>query len=164
MKTLATLGIGSRGKYLGVRFVVRGRLELRHESGSTWDEWYAAFEDGRDGWIACEGRRWLVTFGDTSWLPQWKDLGSELPSFRVVEKGRARFAAAHGKLPFTPKIGRRYRYADLRGPDGAFATIDYGDDPPSFFVGREASFEELAIEATAPSHPRRTQETRLGGK
>jgi hypothetical protein len=85
-----------------------------------------------------------------------------------VEKGEARFAAREGKLPFHPRIGRSYRYADLRGPGGAFATIDYGDDPPSLFVGREASLGELALGDTVasrgPALAPRKRTTTSGGK
>jgi hypothetical protein len=152
-----------------VRFVVRGRLGLRHESGSTWDEWYAAFADGKDGWIARVDARWLVTFGDGSWLPPCDALrpGDRVfPPLTVVETGAARFAAKEGTLPFSPRLGKAYRYADLRGPGGAFATIDYGDDPPSLYVGLEATLEELGLEeTTAPrAAGRRGRSTKSGGK
>jgi hypothetical protein len=148
MKRPSRLAIGRAGRYCGVAFAIRGHLRLRHSSGGEWDEWFAAFEDGRGGWIAEAGGHFLVTFEDGSWLPTWRALaeGKEaLPAFVVVEKGRARFASARGKLPFRPKIGKEYAYADLRGPSGAFATIDYGDDPPNLFVGREVSLKELSL-------------------
>lgn len=152
--------IGVRGSYQGVGFVVRGGLRLRHSSGSQWHEWHAEFDDGRGGWIARVEDRVLVTFEDGSWLPGFDDLAEgspALPRFVVVEKGRARFAGARGKLPFRPRIGKEYRYADLRGPGGAFATIDYGDDPPLLFVGREVSLADLALEQPAASRRRRTR-------
>jgi len=168
------IAVGTRGTYRGVPFVVRGRLQLRHESGSTWDEWYATFEGGKSksaGWIACAEGRWLVTFADGAWLPAWDELrprGRAVPAFVVAEKGTARFAATEGKLPFAPRIGKSYRYADLRGPDGAFATIDYGDDPPSLYFGREAKLADLGLEmAAGNSTPRaggRARTTKSGGK
>jgi hypothetical protein len=169
VKPPSPIAVGVRGTYRGRRFVVRGRVGLRHESGSTWDEWYAAFADGHDGWIARAEGRWLVTFADGSWLPPWDALrpgDRALPAFVVAETGTARFATKEGKLPFSPRLGRSYRYADLRGPGGAFATIDYGDDPPGLFVGHEATFEELGLEeATAPrAAPRPRRSTKSRGK
>ena len=89
-----------------------------------------------------------------------------LPPLVVVETGAARFADKEGKLPFSPRLGKSYRYADLRGPGGAFATIDYGDDPPSLYVGHEAKLEELGLEgATTPrAAPRGKRSTKSGGK
>jgi hypothetical protein len=167
VKQDAPIAVGTRGSYRGVAFVVRGRLELRHESGSAWEEWYAAFADGRDGWIARADGRWLVTFGGGSWLPSWRDVEvgrNAWPAFVVVEKGSATFAAKDGKLPFRPRLGKSYRYADLRGSNGAFATIDYGDDPPSLFVGRRASTAELGLrDAQDVRGPHRTRPRKSSG-
>ena len=154
------LAIGATGRYLDARFVVRGRLRLRHSSGTEWDEWYAVFAGGRGGWLAEAGGRFFVTFDDGAWLPEFASLRQgrvALPALVVVEKGSARFIRAEGVLPFRPRIGKEYRYADLRGESGAFATIDYGDDPPSLFVGREALEGELVLEKPKPTRRRRTQ-------
>jgi hypothetical protein len=157
--------IGARGRYEGTAFVVRGKVRLVHSSGSAWEEWHAAFEGGRSGWIACVEERAFITFEDGSWLPAFGDLAEGargLPAFVVVEKGRARVAGAEGKLPFRPKLGKEYRYADLRGPRGAFATIDYGDDPPTLFAGREVSLAELGLQE-GPHAPKRRRPAQ-GGK
>ena len=56
-ETGSPLDIGLRGMYQGVSFELTGRAQLGHEAGGVWDEWYAAFADGRWGWLAeAQGR------------------------------------------------------------------------------------------------------------
>src|ERR1044072_9873870 len=45
------LEVGLRGVYLGVAFELTGRAQVGHAAGGFWDEWYAAFADGRWGWL-----------------------------------------------------------------------------------------------------------------
>ena len=156
----APLRVGDRGRYEGARFVVRGGLVLRHTSGARWTEWYASFEDGRGGWIAPSGDRAIVTF--PAELPTFRSLRTGRPAWHayvVEEKGRARYESAEGALPFAPAFGASYAYADLRGPEGAFATIDYSEEPPRLFLGKVTPFAALHLTSprTSPprAHPRR---------
>ena len=41
------LDIGLKGRYEGAPFTLTGRTQYRHPAGGVWDEWYAAFDDGR---------------------------------------------------------------------------------------------------------------------
>src|SRR5205814_2827943 len=102
------LDVNLRGTYLGVAFELTGRAQLGHAAGGFWDEWYAAFADGRWGWLAEAQGRFYLTF--VSSLPS----PDEIPSFEkmqvghpvaslpvpgpliVAEKGRARAVAATG--------------------------------------------------------------------
>src|SRR5262249_41704536 len=45
--TDSNLEVGLKGRYDGVPFMLTGRTQLKHQAGGTWDEWYAAFADGR---------------------------------------------------------------------------------------------------------------------
>ena len=48
--------------------------------------------------------------------------------------------------------GATWHYADLSGPTGEFATLDYSATPPQCFVGREVTLGDLGIPArTRPS-------------
>jgi uncharacterized protein DUF4178 len=144
---MTKLRLGARGRHHGVTFVVRGRLTLRHTSGSTWSEWYASFADGRGGWIAPAGGRVLVTFEAT--MPPFRGLKvgkPPWPAYEVEEKGRARYESAEGVLPFAPPFGETYAYADLLAPDGSFATLDYSEDPPRLFIGEATTLLALQIE------------------
>jgi hypothetical protein len=143
---MTTLRLGAKGRHRGVGFIVRGRLTLRHTSGATWSEWYASFADGRGGWIAPADDRVLVTFEAT--MPSFGDLRTgkpPWPAYVVEEKGRARYESAEGVLPFSPPFGESYAYADLLAPDGAFATLDYSEEPPRLFVGEATTMQALHI-------------------
>src|ERR671916_1820382 len=56
------LEVGLRGVYLGVAFELTGRAQLQHAAGGLWDEWYAAFADGRWGWLAEAQGRFYMNF------------------------------------------------------------------------------------------------------
>ena len=67
-KVAALVDTGSRlqrglpGKYHGIGFRITGRTQMRHQAGGMWDEWYAAFDDGRWGWLAEAQGKYYVTF------------------------------------------------------------------------------------------------------
>ena len=55
----------------------------------------------------------------------------------VAEKGYGRPLGARGEIPYALVPQKVYHYADLSGPAGRFATIDYEQTPPSLYFGRE---------------------------
>lgn len=151
--TGSPLHAGANGKYRGQSYRVTGRTQLRHEAGGVWDEWYAALADGRWAWLAEAQGRFYVTF---------KTAQSEVPPFDrlrlgdrvlndlvVAEIGEAELISAEGELPWTPNAGARYDYADLSGPKGRFATIDYSEDTPIVFTGEEVALADLGLEGEA---------------
>ena len=77
---------------------------------------------------------------------QTLDLGPP-GTFVVAEVRSARFAAAQGELPFAVAPGSALRYADLSGPGGQLATLDYGNGATAeaLYVGREVALEELGL-------------------
>ncbi len=159
------LEVGLRGVYLGVAFELTGRAQLQHAAGGFWDEWYAAFADGRWGWLAEAQGRFYLTFRiqvpSPNALPSFDSLqlGQQvwaIPSQSppvVAEKGTARMLAAAGEIPYLLTPGETYPYADLSGAGGVFGTLDYGELPPQVFMGRETTLAELGL-----AHARRTEE------
>jgi hypothetical protein len=150
------LCIGARGRWKGERFIIRGRMGLKHSSGVVWEEWCARFEGGRDGWIAQtpDSDEVMVTFA-VAWPPEYASLHEGdllIPGFVVVETGRARYHSAEGKLPFDPPLGQSYRYADLEAPTGEFGTLDYSEDPPLLFIGQKTTMQELHLDPS-PKKP-----------
>src|SRR5204863_5399392 len=155
------LDVNLRGTYLGVAFELTGRAQLRHEAGGVWDEWYAAFADGRWGWLAEAQGRFYLTFAQekeaSAAVPPFADLALGQPvqpvpgsiTLIVAEKGRACALSAKGEIPYRLVPNQVYEYADLSGPGGEFATIDYGDTPASVYLGREVTLDELGIPVTA---------------
>ena len=149
--TGSPLKIGLAGRYVGKQFHLTGRTQMRHQAGGVWDEWYAAFDDGRWGWLAEAQGRYYVTFAVHSAAPPLDQiaLGGRLDDLVVSEIGTAKLISAEGEIPWKPTPDYEYAYADLSGTDAKFATIDYSEEPPLVFKGTETNLGELGIKAEA---------------
>jgi hypothetical protein len=169
VETGSPLDVGLRGVYQNVPFELTGRAQLGHEAGGIWDEWYAAFQDGRWGWLAEAQGRFYFTFQqplpEQSLIPPFDLLELGVPVAAIptsiplvaAEKGEARALGAKGEIPYRLVPGERYQYADLSGPRGEFATLDYSQFPPLVFIGREVALSELGFSnlAAAPEREAR---------
>jgi len=142
------LRTGLAGKYRGAGYRITGRSQLRHQAGGVWNEWYAAFDDGRWGWVAEAQGRFYVTFrvGEDAPALDSLGLGQVVNQLTVGEIGRAELLSAEGELPWRPEPGYAYSYADLTGTEGRFATIDYSEEPPVVFKGHEVALADLGLE------------------
>src|SRR5256885_1903935 len=159
------LEVGLGGVYLGVAFQLTGRAQLGHAAGGFWDEWYAAFSDGRWGWLAEAQGRFYLTFQiqvpAPNALPSFDSLQLGQPVWAVpaqpppvvAEKGTARMLAAEGEIPYLVKPGETYAYADLSGHGGAFRTLAHSRQTPPLFFGCEAAPGALGISAARPPPP-----------
>ncbi|MEZ5424816.1 MAG: DUF4178 domain-containing protein [Pyrinomonadaceae bacterium] len=157
MQSESPLKLGLKGEFMGNRFELTGRAQLKHEMGGFWDEWYATFTNGWVGWLAEAQGKFYMTFyqplpENTSIPPfenlQLGDAVGQIPSktpLIVVEKGTATSVAADGEIPYKLIPNEQSRYADLTGKDNAFGTIDYSSDPPFAFVGQEVTLEEIGL-------------------
>ena len=152
--TGSPLRVGVEGQYEGRRFTLVGRTQLKHPLGGVWDEWYLALDDGRWGWLAEAQGHFYLTFKQEADGPlpvvetlqpsEALNLG-KLGVWWITEVSRGAFASAEGEIPWAVELGGSYPFADLSGPQGAFATLDYSEDPPLFFSGREIAFDDLKI-------------------
>jgi len=161
VETGSPLDVGLRGVYQGVPFELTGRAQLGHDAGGMWDEWYAAFQDGRWGWLAEAQGRFYITFQQSlpeqSLIPPFAaiQLGEPITALptsvplTVAEKSIATQLGAQGEIPYKLTPGAEYEYADLSGPHGIFATFDYSESPPLVFVGRQATLAELGLAGAA---------------
>lgn len=142
------LRTGLAGKYRGIGYRITGRSQLRHQAGGVWDEWYAAFDDGRWGWLAEAQGRFYVTFRVAEDAPPLEsiDLGQKVNELTISEIGQAALISAEGELPWRPEPGYEYQYADLTGTEGRFATIDYSETPPIVFKGHQVTLSDLGLE------------------
>lgn len=169
-ETESPLRLGLRGRYEGVPYELVGRAQIGHAAGGVWDEWYAHFADDRWGWLAEAQGRFYFTF-DTPLqrgqrIPPLDKLalGAVVPLGRagsglvVAEKGTGQARGAEGQIPYRLVPNQTYTYADLSGPHGEFATLDYADDPPSLFLGREIEIEALGIPETDLRRPREARQ------
>lgn len=151
------LKLGLKGTYKDSRFELTGRVQIKHELGGTWDEWYATFSNGWVGWLAEAQGRFYLTFYQPlpagTVLPTFEglQLGQTLPEIpnpsplMVQERGKGTLMAADGEIPYKLTPGEQFAYADLAGKDKAFATIDYSMDPPWVFVGSQVTLAEIGL-------------------
>ncbi|HLM58492.1 MAG TPA: DUF4178 domain-containing protein [Pyrinomonadaceae bacterium] len=150
------LDLGLGGLYRGLGFQLTGRAQLSHSAGGFWDEWYALFTDGGWGWLAEAQGRFYLTFPAAvapGAVPpfDYLQVGQPVPGlpsqnqFVAAEKGVAQYVAAEGEIPYKLVPGEHVRYADLSGMGGEFGTIDYSEDQPLLFLGREVTLEELGL-------------------
>jgi len=153
--TPSVLALGMDGDYEGAPpFRLMGRLQLDWGQG-TWDEWMMGFGDGTWAWLS-ESQGRFHYMGQAALPPaprfdqievgQTVDLGPP-GTFVVAEVRSARFVTAQGELPFDVAPGSALNYADLSGPGGQMATLDYGtgDGAEALYVGREVSLADLGL-------------------
>ncbi|MDA7980417.1 MAG: DUF4178 domain-containing protein [Pirellulales bacterium] len=175
VNTNSPLKLGVEGTYEGERFELVGHLQYRHEAGGVWDEWYAAFPNDRWGWLSeSQGKLHLLfprNVAEGAKFPTWQEVAAgnryafpDVGSLTVSEVSRAQAAGAEGELPFQLAPGTVHNFADLTGPDGEFATFDYGEDPPVVYLGSETSLSELGITATSDYDPEFTDERIASGQ
>jgi hypothetical protein len=155
------LALHASGVLSGVGFQLVGRAQIAHPRGGGWEEWYARFDNGTWGWLSEAQGRFQLTFGvpppptlpPFEWLVPGLGLALALPghepeTFTVSEVGAAAYRAAAGEMPYKLEPGLRFRFADLSGERGGFATIDAGvepGDPVAVYVGREVTLADLQI-------------------
>ena len=151
------------GTWRGARFTLVGHAQLAHPQGGVWDEWYAAFDDGRWGWLAEAQGRFHLTFEIEGGAERLPPLGSLTPGqvvtglpgpgrFVVAEVGTATRRGAAGEIPYRLRPGETVAFVDLSGEDGAFATIsEEAAEPPELFVGRDVTLAELGWATRAPA-------------
>lgn len=144
--------LGSEGRWQGVGFSVAGRLQMRFDDG-FWNEWFLVFGNGDQGWLGEAQGVYCVSFKrqPDSPLPAFGSLavGKRLAvmgqDFEVSDLRTAAYLSAEGELPFAAPLGESAPLADLTAPGGAFATLDYSEEPPLLFLGRYATPEDLSL-------------------
>ena len=143
---------GTEGRWKKRDFIVVGRIIYEHGRGS-WNEWHLRFEDGESGWLSDAQLEYAVSQLATPEraIDQSRTgLGARVQhggqSLVVTSVTRARYRGVEGELPFEYWDKRESIFVDLRSAAGAFATIDYSEQPPLFFVGEFASFADLGLQ------------------
>lgn len=147
---------GATGKFRGKPFDVVGRVQYTHPAGGYWNEWYLSFTNGKWGWLAdAQGKLYLTSERSLKSgveVPPFESLepSSEVNltkdlTLTVAEVGEARPVSAEGEIPWDFRPNVEHRYADLHGPAGEFATLDYSRSEVAFYLGREVQLAELEI-------------------
>jgi hypothetical protein len=148
-----------RGQYHKVGFQLIGRLQLKYDDG-YWNEWYAQFDDGRQGWVSEGSGLCYVTFEQPLKAPlppfdafkpgMTAKLGDAV--FTVSDIESATCVAIEGELPFRAEPGYAAPAVDLRADD-RFASLDFSDDPPRAYLGEAVTLDTL-LDPAAPNAPR----------
>ncbi|MBL4634504.1 MAG: DUF4178 domain-containing protein [Kofleriaceae bacterium] len=145
------------GSYNGARFEIVGRTQVKHSMGGVWDEWYCAFDSGHWGWLAeAQGHFYMSFKSPLDAAPAYQSLqpGALVPgvgegNLVVSEMGQAQILGAKGEIPYPLEPNATYYYADLSGPGGVFATLDYGESTPVLYLGKQVTLDEIGIAVSA---------------
>jgi hypothetical protein len=151
--TASPIQIGTAGRWGASAFQVVGRIVYEHDRGA-WNEWHLVLGDGRSGWLSDAQLEYALTFlvPAPPALPPAADVrrGQQLRigggRYEVTAVTPARYRGVEGELPFEYWDKRTVRFADLRTPGAAFATIDYSEDPPLLFAGEAVEYDALSLQ------------------
>lgn len=144
--------IGTEGRLDQKAFTVIGRIGYEYDDGG-WNEWHLVYADGSSGWLSDAQLEYAVSSlvapsaplpaeGDVQVGTSYVHQGTHL---QVTTLTRAVYKGVEGELPFEYWGKEAVLFADLRGRDRTFATIDYSDGDPILFVGRFVEYDELDL-------------------
>lgn len=156
VETNTRLARGLQGRFENRDFTVAGRVQYQHPAGGVWDEWYLELPGNRVRWLAeAQGKLYImkqVRLSEQTPLPTFDEIEAgeriNIPgnvSLVVAEKGVATARSADGDIPWGFRPNAEHRFVDLHGPSGEFATIEYTDRGPRFYLGREITARELGL-------------------
>lgn len=141
--------VGTEGDFAGKHFVLLGRLKIVYDQGQ-WSEWYAAFDDGRVGWLAEAQGHYMMSFEEKqSHFPDRESLKPGTPviireaRYTVDDVRLITYKYSEGELPYVFEPDFEGWSIDLKGPKGAFANYLYGMNGSELFVGRYQQFDEF---------------------
>jgi hypothetical protein len=149
LEDYSPLQIGTSGQFANRGFSLIGRIQLRYSEG-FWNEWYALFDDGSNGWLSDASGQYTITFLEHSdaALPLFEKLvpGHVLhvggQPYATSDVRSARCTGGQGELPFKVGQGWEARVADFRGAD-RFMSLDYSDPEVRVYVGSAVELGEL---------------------
>lgn len=154
---MTPIQIGTSGFFDGKSFDVIGRLKVSYEDGS-WNEWYTISNKGEEAWLAeAQGfYAMCMPVGPAAGFPL-ADGGVPEPSrlkaglevnlphgygsFLVDDIHEVFCKYSEGELPVNASQGRASLSVDLRGNDGAMASIEYAQGKVRLFVGSYQDFD-----------------------
>ena len=144
--------IGTEGIFGNKAFTVAGRIIYDHPTGS-WNEWHLVFNDGASGWLSDAQLEYAISEKteppgplppeDKMPVGQMFQWGGVI--YQVAARTTAHYRGVLGELPFEYWDKSDCTFIDLRSATGAFATVDYSEDPPLLFTGRFVTFDELKL-------------------
>ncbi len=146
LEDYSPLQIGTTGIYQQQGFSLLGRIQFNYEDG-LWNEWYALFDDGKEGWLSEASGQYVFTFleGKADDAPPFAQLRplSKYRLYTATDVRTARCTAGQGELPFKVGKGWQTQTADFRIKDN-FLTLDYSEGfPPLRYTGKAVQLDDL---------------------
>lgn len=149
---LSPLQLGSGGIFQKVSFQIVGRQRMGWQNGA-WNEWYAMFEDGKNGWLADGQGFYALSFPfQCSWaIPDVNQLsaGQEFrlngQTFLVEDVKEVTCLGSEGELPVQSVQGRQSISVDLVGENKKFACLVFSPEGNQIFLGRYVELDELKM-------------------
>lgn len=153
LQDMSPFQVGTSGRFNGKGFTLLGRAKMLYTKG-TWSEWYAAFDDGSEGWLAEAQGFYMMSIPteDVPKLPSPEDLKLNQDvmiagqKYVVDDLRKVMYAASEGELPYIFHEGEYAISADLYGPGGLFANISYTDEKTDVYTGKYQSFESFQFQ------------------
>ena len=116
---MSDVEVGARGRVLGRKMRVFGRIRLEHGRGH-WDEWFVQDDQGESAWLVEEEGGYTLERPYTEPLPEGLTdaAGGETYTvggtrFQVDETGQGHVVGGEGQLPRGFEPGEAFRYVDL---------------------------------------------------
>jgi hypothetical protein len=150
---LTPFQIGTNGMFSKARFELVGRLRIAYNDG-FWNEWYAIFGDGAEGWLAEAQGFYGFCRPIVDWQPPESSelscgahvtIGS-IGAFVVEDSHRVHCIYSEGELPMNAVAGRQSLSVDLSDSDGRMATIEYARSETRVFAGEYLDFDEFKFQ------------------
>lgn len=144
--------INTEGVWANKPFVVVGRILYEHEYG-LWNEWHLLFNDGTSGWLSDAQLEYAISFRAPLAVnfarPSDAALGGKIQyqgvDYQITSRTLARYRGVDGQLPFEYWDKAEVWFVDCRTQDSRFATLDFSENPPLWFVGQFVDFEQLQL-------------------
>lgn len=170
LEDYSPLQIGAAGRFGTRAFSLIGRIQLKYPDG-FWNEWYAAFDDGGNGWLSdASGQFALTSAAAPGDWPLFEKLrpGSTLAFggriYTAADVREAQCTAGQGELPFSVGPGWRARVADFRADD-RFLSLDYSDGAAAqAYAGQAVDVSSLELQPLRDPNQIRDSAGRYHGK
>ena len=147
------LKLGTSGRYQG-SFSLIGRVQVAWKEG-FWNEWFARFSDGRQGWIAEAQGFWMLSFAvskpenlpKAAALKPEMQIGLDKILYTVDDIKPITYSYAEGELPFMAAQGYSAISVDLHHGENDFASITYEPSGNAdVFIGKYVDFEQFSFQ------------------
>lgn len=164
MDDMSPLQVGTEGRFQNRAFTLAGRLKVRWQDG-TWNEWYAIFDDGSEGWLA-EFMGWftmsfrsviepetveaLLAFRHQNEPPLGAAFHFDNKKFAVADAREAWYVGSEGELPFKAMPNERSYNLDLRDDRGGFASVEFAEGELRAYTGAFVPFSDFHFRNLRP--------------